>query len=171
MSIAGGKIMSDDKIKDALNMLPYGFYAVGSKSDNDVNIMVANWIMQSSFSPRQVTFALAKKAHTHQVIGDGGVFSVNIFNKDDTETIKNFSKSREKNPDKVSNARYSAGAETGCPIVEGAAAWLECRVVNIVDSGGDHDLIVGEVVGAGVNKDGEPSDTLSLLHIGWSYAG
>ena len=163
--------MSDDKIKDALNMIPYGFYAVGSKSDDDVNIMVANWIMQSSFTPRQVTFALAKKAHTHQVIADGGVFSVNIFHKDDAEIIQNFTKSREKNPDKVKNANYHAGAETGCPIIEGTAAWLECRVVNIVDNGGDHDLIVGEVVGAGVNNKNEPGDTLTLPQLGWSYAG
>jgi len=163
--------MSDDKIKDALNMLPYGFYAIGSKSDNDVNIMVANWLTQSSFSPRQVTFALAKSAYTHQVIAEGGVFSVNIFHESDAEIIKNFTKGRAKNPDKVKDAKYSPGAETGCPIVEGTAAWLECRVVNTVDSGGDHDLIVGEVVGAGVNKDGAPADTLSLPDIGWSYAG
>ena len=163
--------MSDDKIKDALNMLPYGFYAIGSKSDDDVNLMVVNWLTQSSFTPRQVTFALSKTAHTHQVIANGGVFSVNIFNKADAEIIQNFTKSREKNPDKVTDANYSAGAETGCPIVDGAAAWLECRVVNTVDSGGDHDLIVGEVVGAGVNNEGKPDDTLSLLHLGWSYAG
>lgn len=163
--------MSEDNAKVALNMLPYGFYAIGSKSDNDVNIMVANWVMQSSFTPRQVTLALAKKARTHQVIADGGVFSVNIFNKSDSDSIMGFTKSREKNPDKVKDASFSAGAETGCPIVDGAAAWLECKVVNIVDSGGDHDLIVGEVVGAGVSKEGEPGETLSLPDIGWSYAG
>ena len=163
--------MSDDKIKDALNMLPYGFYAIGSKSDDDVNLMVVNWLTQSSFSPRQVTFALSKTAYTHQVISSGRVFSVNIFNRADEDIIKGFTKSREKNPDKVKNASFTPGAETGCPIVEGAAAYLECRVVNIVDSGGDHDLIVGEVVGAGVTKEGDPADTLKLFELGWSYAG
>ena len=163
--------MSDDKIKDALNMLPYGFYAIGSKSDDDVNIMVVNWLMQSSFSPRQVTFALSKTAHTHQVISDGKVFSVNIFNVADEEIIKGFTKSRAKNPDKVADANFTPGSETGCPIIEGAAAYLECKVINMVDSGGDHDLVVGEVVGAGVTKEGEPAETLKLFDIGWSYAG
>lgn len=163
--------MSDDKIRDALHMLPYGFYVIGSKDDNEVNLMVATWVMQSSFSPRQVTFALAKKAHTHQVVAEGGVFSVNIFNKKDSEIVTSFSKSRAKDPDKVKNAKYSAGSETGCPIVDGAAAWLECRVVNRVDTGGDHDLMVAEVVGAGVNQEGEPDEMLSLPDVGWSYAG
>ena len=163
--------MTDDQIKDALRMMPYGFYAIGSRSDNDTNIMVANWVMQTSFEPRQVTLGLAKSAHTHQVIAAGRVFSVNIFHQADADLIKGFTKSREKNPDKVADAHYTPGPQTGCPIIEGVAAYLECRVVNMFDSGGDHDLVVGEVVGAGVNKAGEASETLTLPDLGWSYAG
>ena len=39
--------MSDDKIKDALHMLPYGFYAIRSRNGDDVNIMVLTWLMQA----------------------------------------------------------------------------------------------------------------------------
>lgn len=163
--------MSDDKMKDALNMLPYGFYAIGSRSDSDVNIMVANWITQASFSPRLVALGLQKTSYTHQLISAGRVFTVNIFNEADADVIKGFTKSREKNPDKVKDANYSAGPETGAPVVDGAAAYLECRVVQIVDVGGDHDLVVGEVVGAGVSKEGPVDETLTLPDIGWSYAG
>jgi flavin reductase (DIM6/NTAB) family NADH-FMN oxidoreductase RutF len=46
------KVMSDDKMKDALRMMPYGFYAITSKSGDDVNGMVANWVTQVSFEPR-----------------------------------------------------------------------------------------------------------------------
>jgi flavin reductase (DIM6/NTAB) family NADH-FMN oxidoreductase RutF len=163
--------MSDDKIKDALNMLPYGFYAIGSRSDDDVNIMVANWITQASFEPRQVAFALQKTAHTHKVISAGRVFSINIFNKEDADLIKAFTKSREKDPDKVKDADFTPGPETGCPVIAGAAAYLECRVVNMIDSGGDHEVVIGEVVGAGVHKEGKADSTLTLPDIGWSYAG
>jgi flavin reductase (DIM6/NTAB) family NADH-FMN oxidoreductase RutF len=71
----------------------------------------------------------------------------------------------------VKNAHFTAGPETGCPIIAGAAAYLECRVVSITDNGGDHDLVVGEVVGAGVHKDGKATETLTLPDLGWSYAG
>lgn len=163
--------MSDDKIKAALNRLPYGFYAIGSRSGDEVNIMVANWVIQSAFEPRQVTLALSKTAYTHTLISSGRVFSVNIFNKEDADIIKNFTKSREKNPDKVKNAHFSAGPETGCPVIEGAAAYLECRVVHIADTGADHDIVIGEVVGAGVQKDGKVDSTLTLPDLGWSYSG
>ncbi|HLV36141.1 MAG TPA: flavin reductase family protein, partial [Spirillospora sp.] len=111
--------MSDDQIKDALNMLPYGFYAIGSRSDDDVNIMVANWVTQASFEPRQVAFALQKTAYTHKVISAGRVFSINIFNKEDADLIKPFTKSRAKNPDKVKDADFTPGPKTGCPVIAG----------------------------------------------------
>jgi len=44
-------------------------------------------------------------------------------------------------------------------------------VVAIHENGGDHSLVVGEVIGAEIIKPGEASDTLNLPALGWSYAG
>ncbi len=163
--------MSDDPIKDALNRIPYGFYSITSRNGDDTNAMVANWVMQASFTPRLIVVGLQKKAYSHGVIGSGGVFAVNIFNKDDQETMMHFTKGRAKNPDKMKEATYSEAPETGCPVLEGAAAYIECKVVQMVDVGSDHDILVGEVIGGDVLKEGDVTDTLSLPHIGWSYAG
>jgi flavin reductase (DIM6/NTAB) family NADH-FMN oxidoreductase RutF len=163
--------MSEDPIKDALNLLPYGFYAISSRDDREINIMVATWVIQSSFEPRLVTLALQKTAYSHELIERGKVFAINIFRVDDSDVVKSFTKSRKKNPDKLEEADFTPGPETGCPILEQAAAYMECKVVKIVDVGGDHDLIVGKVVGAGVRKPGEVEDTLTLSDIGWTYAG
>ena len=163
--------MSEDAIKTALRMMPYGFYSITSRNGDEANAMVANWLTQVSFEPRLVALGLQKTAYSHGLISEGGVFAVNLFNKADEEAIKPFSKSRAKNPDKMQDAQYSDGPQTGSPILDGAAAYLEVKVLQIVDVGGDHDIVVGEVVGAGVNKSGEAADTLTLPHIGWSYAG
>ncbi len=163
--------MSDDAIKDALRMMPYGFYAITSKHGDEVNAMVANWVMQASFEPRQVAVGLAKSAFSYNLIKEGGVFGVNIFLKDDQDSLMPFTKGRAKNPDKMTDANYEAAPETGVPVLAGAAAVIECRVVGELDSGGDHVIIVGEAVAANVMKEGEPNDVLSLPHLGWSYAG
>ena len=63
--------------------------------------------------------------------------------------------------------QYEPAPETGCLLLEGSAAYVEYR---IIDTGGDHDIVVGEVVGTGVTKPGEVSGTLSLFDLGWSYA-
>jgi flavin reductase (DIM6/NTAB) family NADH-FMN oxidoreductase RutF len=82
-----------------------------------------------------------------------------------------FTKSRAKKPDKMKDATYTTAPETGCPILEGAAAYVECRVVDILDVGGDHVILVGEAVGAAVLKEAQVTDMMTLPHIGWSYAG
>ena len=163
--------MSDEAIKDALNRMPYGFYSITSRSGDDVNAMVANWVMQSSFTPRLVTMGLAKNAYSHDLIQEGGVFAVNIFNKEDEDVIRPLTKGRAKRPDKMENTSYTPAPETGCPIIEGAAAYVECRVVQMIDVGGDHDLLVGEVTNAGTLKPGDVNSTLMLRDLGWSYAG
>jgi flavin reductase (DIM6/NTAB) family NADH-FMN oxidoreductase RutF len=163
--------MSDDPVKDALKMMPYGFYSITSRSGDEVNAMVANWVTQASFEPRLMAMGLQKSAYSHRLIEQGGVFAINIFRSEDQEAIMPFTKSRSKNPDKMTGAKYVEGPETGCPILEGAAAYIECKVVNMVDNGGDHDLLVGEVVGGGVEKEAEVAEVLSLVTLGWSYAG
>ena len=163
--------MAKDPIKESLNMIPYGFYLFTTRHEDEVNIMVTNWFSQVSFTPQLVAWGLQKTSHSYGLVEKGRVFAVNIFKKDDEEIVKNFTKSREKNPDKVKNATYTPAPETGCPVVEGAAAYLELKVVAILDVGGDHDVVVGEVINAGVNESIQASDTLTLPHLGWSYAG
>ncbi|MFQ5398464.1 MAG: flavin reductase family protein [Anaerolineae bacterium] len=163
--------MSDDPIKDALNRMPYGFYSITSRNGEDVNAMVVNWVMQTSFSPRLIAIGLAKKAYSYGVIQEGQVFAINTFLAADKDALLPFTKGRAKRPDKMESAQYTPGPKTGCPILEGAAAYLECKVVQLVDVGGDHDILVGEVVNGAILKEGDVNDTLTLPHLGWSYAG
>jgi hypothetical protein len=44
-------------------------------------------------------------------------------------------------------------------------------VRQLVDVGGDHDILVGEVVGGAVLKEAGTADILTLVDLGWSYAG
>lgn len=163
--------MEQDLIKDVLNMMPYGFYSISSRSGDDVNAMVGNWITQVSFEPRLLAFALQKTSYTHKLISDGQVFVLHLFRHEDEEAIKPYTKSRAKNPEKLASKDYSIAPLTGCPVLKGAAAILECRVREILDIGGDHDLIISEPIGAEVFKPSETADILTLPDIGWSYSG
>jgi flavin reductase (DIM6/NTAB) family NADH-FMN oxidoreductase RutF len=46
-------------------------------------------------------------------------------------------------------------AETGSPILDGAMAFFDCRLV-AQHPGGDHTLFVGEIVAAGFVEEAEP---------------
>lgn len=163
--------MSNDAIKDALNRIPYGFYALTSKHGDDENAMVVNWVTQASFSPRRLAIGLATKAYSYNLIKESGVFTLNLFNADNQEAIMPFTAGRAKRPDKMTNATYTNAPETGCPVLEGASAYIEFKVIDFVDIGGDHELLVGEPIAASILQEGEVKETLTLPDVGWSYAG
>jgi flavin reductase (DIM6/NTAB) family NADH-FMN oxidoreductase RutF len=163
--------MSDDTIKDTLRMLPYVFCGITSRGDDVVNAMVATWITQVSFEPRLVALGLQKTSYTHGLVKQSGVFALNLFRKEDQEILMPLCKSRAKFANKMNEVSYTAAPETGCPVLTGAAAYVEFKVAQIIDIGGDHDIVIGEPVGAGVLQETEAGDVLTLPHLGWSYAG
>jgi flavin reductase (DIM6/NTAB) family NADH-FMN oxidoreductase RutF len=163
--------MSENRASDALKMVPYGFYALTSRDGDQSNAMVINWFSQVSFEPQHVAVGLQNTAYSMKLVENSKKFVVNLFHQDDAEAIKPFTKSREKNPDKFNDANYSEGPVTGVPVLDEASAYLECEVVDIVDTGSGHSVVIARVVGGDVRKEFKPDETLSLPHLGWSYAG
>lgn len=163
--------MSEETIKAILKRVPYGFYSLTSRSGDEVNAMVMNWFTQVSFEPRLVAIGLQRTSYTYGLVKEGRVFAVNLFLQGDLDLIDPLTKGREKRPDKMEQVSYSPAGETGCPVIEGAAGYIECEVVEIIETGGDHDIVLGRVIGGEVLKAGEVEDTLNLPEVGWSYAG
>ena len=172
--------VNGDEASRALNEMPYGLYIIGSKSDEDVNGMMADWVMQVAFDPRLVAVSIENDAHTLANITDSGVFSVNLLAADEFALAAKFaqpyygskvkgrgSPARDEVHHKLDAVRYEAGTSTGCPILTEALAWLECRVRMTVPIG-DHTLVVGRVVDGGVLREGEP---LTSTITGWPYSG
>lgn len=163
--------MSGNNISDALKLIPYGFYALTSRDGDDMNVMVLNWFSQVSFEPQHVVVGLQNTAYSMKLVKASKKFALNIFHKEDADEIKPFTKSREKNPDKFNAARTTPGPVTGVPVLDAAAAYLECEVVEIIDTGSGHSVVLARVVGGDVRKEFSPDQTLSLPFLGWSYAG
>lgn len=163
--------MSDDPIKTALRLMPYGFYSVTSKTENDENAMVLNWVTQASFSPHLLALGIQNDCHSYELIKESQVFTLNIFQLADQKAMMPFIKNQAKNPDKMKNATYTFAPETGCPVLDGATAFVECRVTEIVETGGDHNIVIGECINAEVLKESEVGDSMTLMALGWSYAG
>lgn len=163
--------MTEQNVSAPLNMIPYGFYAVTSRDGDDRNVMVLNWLTQVSFEPQHLVIGLQNNAFSMGLIEKSRTFGVNLYLKDDANAIKPFTKSRKKDPEKFEKANFTNGPVTGVPILDEAAAYLECEVVEIYDTGAGHSAVIAKVVGGGVRKAAEASDTLTLPHLGWTYAG
>ena len=119
--------------------------------------------------------ALARRRHSEILLfarsgGGGSSLRMNLFLQSDQDAIMGVTATRQETRQEK-DAAYSAAPQTGVPVLEGAAAYIECRVRQIVDVGGDHNIVVGEAINADVMKEADPPDMLSLTQLGWSYAG
>jgi flavin reductase (DIM6/NTAB) family NADH-FMN oxidoreductase RutF len=152
--------------KIALRKIPHGVYIVGVKQDAQVNAFTGTWLTQVSFTPPLVALGVRKDSHSFEMMTHGKVFSVNLLGKDQKPIAEHFVKAAEAG-EKLKGVRYRSG-KTGAPILEDAIAYVECEVREIANQLGDHAIVIGEVVEAGVQKD-EPA--LTLMDTGWHYGG
>ena len=123
---------------------------------------------QCSFTPPLVALGVKKGTLSHEMITHGKVFSVNILAKDQKSLAEHFVKPAQGHADvKLAGIAHHAG-KTGAPILDEAIAFFECEVREMANGAGDHALVIGEVVEAGVRQDVE---ALTLKDTGWHYGG
>jgi flavin reductase (DIM6/NTAB) family NADH-FMN oxidoreductase RutF len=150
---------------------PSGLYVIGSRSRDRRNAMTANWVTQVSFDPKLVAVSVEKEAVTHQLIADGGSFTVNTIDREDRAIVRKFTKPVEDDTSAhtLNGFPYHDGPSTGGPVLDQAVAFIECEVRNAVDVGG-HTLFVGEVVNAEFQKD-EETPVLRMEDTRMNYGG
>jgi flavin reductase (DIM6/NTAB) family NADH-FMN oxidoreductase RutF len=93
-----------------------------------------------SLEPPLVLICIDKKARVHEHLNVGGNFAVNMLAEDQELISRQFASSKG-NP--FHEVGHREGA-TGAPLIQGAIAAVECRIVDALP-GGDHTIFVGEV--------------------------
>jgi flavin reductase (DIM6/NTAB) family NADH-FMN oxidoreductase RutF len=141
---------ADDELLNRVTWkIPNALALVGSRAGDERNAMTTSWITQLSMEPVLIGVGVDNSAVTHRLIRDGGSFSVNLWNAEDTRVFVKFSKPAVDDGSTL-NGRAVRAATTGAPVFEEAVAWLDCEVRHTLDLG-THTLFVGEVVDAALN--------------------
>jgi len=130
--------------------IPSVLALVGSRTGDAWNAMTTSWITQVAQEPVLIGVGVDKVAVTHTLIADGGSFTVNLWDAENTRPFVKFSKPASKEGMKLNGWSIVEG-ETGAPIFEDAVAWMECSVTQAVDCG-SHTFFIGELVAAGINN-------------------
>lgn len=106
--------------------------------------LTVNSIASVSLDPPLILICVDRAAASHDCIRDAGVFAVSILASDQERVSRRFASWDLS--DKLRGVAYRAEA-TGAPVLEGALAWLDCRLWAEYP-GGDHTIFVGEVLAA-----------------------
>jgi len=149
--------MLDQTAKKAvLRLFTYGLYAVTCAYDGDANVFTANWITQTSFDPPMVALSVENASASLPIILATG----------HRELAGVLGKPRARAGDKLAGHPHTT-SPSGLPILDATLGYVECRVTGRLVTG-DSTLIVGEVIGAVLQGEGEP---LTMREAGFKHSG
>ncbi|MDH3705933.1 MAG: flavin reductase family protein [Acidimicrobiia bacterium] len=160
----------DKRRRRVLWSLPYGLYIVGSRAGERRNGMTLNWATQLSFDPKLFGIGVEQSAYTHELISEGGVFSLCTVARADRAIVRKFTKPVEVDLEAMTlNGFAFHDGATGAPILDQAPAYLDCEVRDALTFG-HHTFFVGEVMDCAFQTD-EDTEVLRMEDTRMNYGG
>jgi len=120
------------------------------RKSGEMHGLTANAFTSVSLVPPLLLVCVDKNAESYPCFDETRVFTVNILAHDQEALSRKFAVS---GGDKLQGVAYHTGAN-GAPILDGALAYVECKVVQEFD-GGDHTIYLGEIEQAEA-REGKP---------------
>ncbi len=160
--------MDEAAKKTVLRQFPYGLYALTVKHGGDEHGMTANWVTQTSFEPPMLAVAIENASRTIGLVRDAHHFAISVFHEGQRDLAGKLGRGSAHAPHKLKGVKTKPAPASGAPILTDALGWVECRVLATLPSG-DHTVVLGEVIEAGVEH--EDARPLTLQQAGFKYSG
>lgn len=132
-------------LKQAMRVYPQGVTVVTTQAGDGPKGMTVSSFTSVSLSPPLVLVSIAQGSQLHDQFRKAKGFAVN-FLADDQKSVSDRFAGRTEARDRFEGLKFKPGV-TGSPIIDGVRAFIECKTWKVYE-GGDHSLIVGEVVAA-----------------------
>lgn len=131
-----------------------GIAVVTTATGGRLHGITVNSLASVSLDPLLVLVCIETAARAHGEIQSAGRFGVSLLGAEQEAASRTFAARGEPESGRLRGVAYRIGPH-GTPLLDGAIATLECSVVRRLD-GGDHSIFLGQVLGGGVERDGEP---------------
>jgi len=138
--------------RHALGRFPSGVTVVTVRGDDGRDYgMTVSAFASVSLDPPLVLVCIGDDATIAGAVATAGHFAVSVLAEDQEAAARRFADSE---ADRFAGTAVSRGV-TGMALIDGAVARLECVIV-ARHRGGDHTIVVGEVLAAAAVEDGRP---------------
>jgi len=144
MSMSAG--VDPEEYRRVAGRFATGITVVTTVLDGAAHAMTVNAFTSVSLDPVLVLFCPEKAARFHDVVTGAGVWAVSVLGEDAEDASRWFATRGREIKEQLNGWPSRPGPCTGAPILDGAIAAIECRT-HAVHDGGDHSIVVGEVLG------------------------
>jgi flavin reductase (DIM6/NTAB) family NADH-FMN oxidoreductase RutF len=143
------------EFRSAVGAFATGVTVVTTRGEQHAYGMTANAFSSVSLDPPLVLVCVISPSEGATHIGANGVFAVNILSEDQEPLSRYFaSRDRPRGRDAFRDVPHRIGV-SGAPIIEGVAAFLDCRL-HASHEAGAHLIFIGEVLELEVRDAGPP---------------
>jgi flavin reductase (DIM6/NTAB) family NADH-FMN oxidoreductase RutF len=150
-----------------LRMLSNGMYVMTSRSGDHYGGATVTWLSQASFKPPLIMAAIRTDSNIFKCLSESHIAAVHILGITQQDIARKFFSPTQVGNGEMNGEPFTDG-KTSAPILKNLPAYVECRVNRIVDDGGDHALVVMEVVEAECREQVQP---LTIAESPWEYGG
>ncbi|MDX1619948.1 MAG: flavin reductase family protein [Nitriliruptorales bacterium] len=141
-----------DRFRAVMSRFATGVSVMTSCGEGLPHGMTANAVASVSLEPLLVLVCVERDTVMAAMIEESGVFALSFLPAGRKDLSEHFADPGRPVGDEQFEAVKTDTATTGAPILHGAVGWVECEVWNTYD-GGDHVIVVGEVVDLGTDSD------------------
>ena len=154
---------SGKEFRSTVGAFATGVTVVTTRGEEHAYGMTANAFSSVSLDPPLILVCVINPSEGAEHITSNGVFAVNILSVDQEPLSRYFaSRDRPRGQDAFAEVPHRFAA-SGAPILEGSAAFLDCRL-HATHEAGDHLIFIGEVLELEVQDGHQP-----LLFHGGGY--
>jgi flavin reductase (DIM6/NTAB) family NADH-FMN oxidoreductase RutF len=139
----------------ALGLVPTGLFIVTAENGGQRAGFLASWVCQAGFSPPSISVAIKQDRPIMRQLSRGAHFAVNILGTEDKQLMAKFAKGFGINEDPFADAIIER-TDNNTPYLPDALGFLECRLMRVLEPSTEHNLVVGEVIGGRMMREGEP---------------
>ena len=134
-----------DLFRRAISRFATGVAVLTTRTRDIDHAMTANALTSVSLEPLLLLVCVEREARFHDAVVDAGVWGLSVLSAGDrpgADWLATRGRPLHAQLDLIAHHR---GPQTGVPLLDGALSTFECRTT-AVHPGGDHSIVVGEVV-------------------------
>jgi flavin reductase (DIM6/NTAB) family NADH-FMN oxidoreductase RutF len=143
-----------ESLRRAMRCWTAGVTVVSSTYNGELHGMTVSSFTSISATPPMILISLERGSRTHAVVSQARVFGVTLLAAGQEALSDRFAGRTGLESDRFSGLE-TFSLVSGAPLIPGALAYFDCRVVNTVDAG-TSTVFLAEVMAAQSREDGEP---------------
>jgi flavin reductase (DIM6/NTAB) family NADH-FMN oxidoreductase RutF len=150
-----------------LRMLSNGMYVVTARSGDRFGAATVTWVSQASFKPPLIMAAIRPDSNVFRCLRKSRMAAIHILGGEQADLAQRFFAPTRAEADTLNDRPFTDG-KTSAPVLRDAPAYVECVIRQVIETGGDHAVVIMELLEAECRR---PVRPLTIGESPWTYGG